>query len=77
MILPIPCWVSFTEQVKMAGGRPVLVPTRDHQLDVDAMAAAITGRTRVILINSPTTPPAPCIRARIWSASPAWRSGTI
>lgn len=56
VIIPIPCWVSFTEQVKMAGGLPVLVPTRDHQLDVDAMAAAITGRTRAILINSPNNP---------------------
>jgi aspartate aminotransferase len=56
VIIPVPCWVSFTEQVKMAGGRPVLVPTRDHQLDIDAMAAAITGRTRAILINSPNNP---------------------
>ena len=56
VILPIPCWVSFTEQVKMAGGQPVPVPTRDHQLDVDAMEAAITDRTRAILINSPNNP---------------------
>lgn len=56
VILPVPCWVSFSEQVKMAGGEPVLVPTRDHQLDIDAMAAAISGRTRAILINSPNNP---------------------
>jgi aspartate aminotransferase len=56
VIIPVPCWVSFTEQVKMAGGRPVPVSTRDHQLDVDAMAAAITDRTRAILINSPNNP---------------------
>ncbi len=56
VIIPTPCWVSFTEQVKMAGAESVLVPTRDHQLDVDAMAAAITDRTRAMLINSPNNP---------------------
>jgi aspartate aminotransferase len=56
VILPVPCWVSFTEQVRLAGGQPVLVPTRDHQLDIAAIAAAITDRTRAILINSPNNP---------------------
>jgi len=56
VIIPVPCWVSFAEQVKLAGGRPVLVATRDHQLDVDAIAAAVTADTRAILINSPNNP---------------------
>jgi aspartate aminotransferase len=56
VILPIPCWVSFTEQVRLAGGQPVLVPTKDHQLDMAAITAAITDRTRAILINSPNNP---------------------
>lgn len=56
VILPVPCWVSFAAQVKLAGAEPVFVPTRDHQLDVDAMAAAVTDRTRAILINSPNNP---------------------
>ncbi len=56
VILPVPCWVSFAAQVTLAGGTPVLVPTRDHQLDVDAVAAAVTDRTRAILINSPNNP---------------------
>lgn len=56
VIIPVPCWVSFGEQVKLAGGTPVFVATRDHQLDVDAIAAAINSNTRVILINSPNNP---------------------
>ena len=56
VIIPVPCWVSFSEQVKLAGGEPVFVATRDHQLDIDAIAAAITDRTRAILINSPNNP---------------------
>jgi aspartate aminotransferase len=56
VIIPIPCWVSFAEQVRLAGGKPVFVPTRDHQLDVAAIAAAVTADTRAILINSPNNP---------------------
>jgi aspartate aminotransferase len=56
IILPQPCWVSFTEQIKLAGGRPVAVDTADHQLDPQAILAAVTPRTRAILINSPNNP---------------------
>ena len=56
VIVPVPCWVSFSEQVKLAGGRPVFVPTVDHQLDLDAIERAINGKTRAILINSPNNP---------------------
>jgi aspartate aminotransferase len=56
IILPQPCWVSFTEQIKLAGGRPVAVNTLDHQIDPQAVLAAVTPRTRAILINSPNNP---------------------
>ena len=56
VIIPVPFWVSFFEQVKLAGGKPVLVGTRDHQLDDDAIARAITPRTKAIVINSPNNP---------------------
>jgi aspartate aminotransferase len=56
IILPQPCWVSFTEQIKLAGGRPVAVNTVDHQIDPQAVLAAVTPRTRAILINSPNNP---------------------
>jgi aspartate aminotransferase len=56
IVIPSPCWVSFPEQVKLAGGRPVLVPTRDHQLDIDGIRRALFRRTRAVLINSPNNP---------------------
>lgn len=57
VIIPTPCWVSYVEMVKLAGAVPVLVPTRfDNQLDLDAIEAALTSRSRVILINSPNNP---------------------
>ena len=56
IIVPRPCWVSFTEQIKLAGGTPVLVDTVNHQLDLAAIEQAISLRTRAILINSPNNP---------------------
>ena len=56
VIIPVPCWVSFPEQVRLAGGEPVFVPTVDHQLDVEAIRSAVNERTRAILINSPNNP---------------------
>lgn len=56
VILSRPCWVSFTEQIKLAGGRPVLVDTVDHQLDPEAIEQAVTERTRILLINTPNNP---------------------
>ena len=56
VIVPAPCWVSFEHQIKLAGGSPVLVQTVQHQLDVEALARAVTDRTVAILINSPNNP---------------------
>ncbi|MDL2269758.1 pyridoxal phosphate-dependent aminotransferase [Desulfosarcina sp. OttesenSCG-928-A07] len=56
VIVPIPCWVSFPEQIALAGGLPVFVPTCDHQLDINAIATAVTDKTRAILVNSPNNP---------------------
>jgi len=57
VIIPSPYWVSFSEQVKLADGVPVLVPTNaDHQLDLDAIEAAIKPETVAILVNSPNNP---------------------
>jgi len=56
VIIPTPCWVSFEHQVNLAGGVPVLIPTKQHQLDIDAIAQAVTDRTVAILVNSPNNP---------------------
>ncbi len=56
VIIPTPFWVSFIEQVKLAGGRPVPVATKDHQLNCEAIERAVTPRTKAILINSPNNP---------------------
>lgn len=57
VIIPKPCWVSFTEQVKLAGAVPVLVDTDgDFQIDPGKIRQAVTPRSRAILINSPNNP---------------------
>jgi aspartate aminotransferase len=56
VIIPRPFWVSFPQQVKLAGGRPVFADTRSHQLDCEKIKKVITSKTRAILINSPNNP---------------------
>jgi aspartate aminotransferase len=57
VLLTLPAWVSYVEQVRFAGGEAVGVPPRaDMGPDFDAMAAALTPRTRGIMINSPNNP---------------------
>lgn len=57
VIIPTPCWVSYVEMVKLAQGVPVLVPTfADFQLDLSAIKASVTNRTKAIIINTPNNP---------------------
>jgi aspartate/methionine/tyrosine aminotransferase len=57
VILPVPYYFNHEMAVVMAGARPVGVPTgRDYQLDVQAIADAITPRTRAVVTVSPNNP---------------------
>lgn len=59
VIIPSPCWVSYPELVQMAEGEPVLVPTHAETgfaLEPEKLLAAVTPRTRAILLNSPCNP---------------------
>ncbi len=59
VIIPVPYWVSYPEQVKLAGGVPVFVPTlpeNDFMPTRDAVRAAITPRTKALILNSPSNP---------------------
>lgn len=58
-IIPTPYWVSYPPIVELAGGKPVLVPTReedDFDLDITAIEKAITPKTKAIILNSPSNP---------------------
>lgn len=58
VIIPSPYWVSFPALVRIAGGQPVEVPgdLATGKLDAARLAAAITPRTRVLVLNSPCNP---------------------
>lgn len=57
VLLLLPAWVSYAEIVRYAGGVPVEVPSRgDCGPDLDAIARAITKKTRGVMMNSPCNP---------------------
>jgi aspartate/methionine/tyrosine aminotransferase len=57
VILPLPYYFNHEMAIVMAGGKPVLVSTDDnYQLCPDALAAAVTPRTRAIVTVSPNNP---------------------
>ncbi|MTV19114.1 pyridoxal phosphate-dependent aminotransferase [Bradyrhizobium elkanii] len=59
VVIPTPCWVSYLDMVALAGGRPVLVPCEEFhgfKLRPEALQAAITQRTKWLMLNSPCNP---------------------
>jgi N-succinyldiaminopimelate aminotransferase len=58
VVLVEPCYDLYPYAVVAAGGVPVYVSTAfpDFRLDLDRLAAAVTDRTRVIIVNTPTNP---------------------
>ncbi|MCW5941248.1 MAG: pyridoxal phosphate-dependent aminotransferase [Fimbriimonadaceae bacterium] len=59
VIVFAPFWATYSDQIKLAGGTPVVVATRatdDFVPRLEDLTAAITAKTRAILLNSPTNP---------------------
>ena len=66
VIVPTPAWVSYPAQVRLAGARPVLVPTGPEQgfrLAPEQLEAALTERTRAIVLCTPSNPTGAAYRA--------------
>ena len=59
VIIPAPYWVSYAELVKLTGAKPVIVQTRqedDFKLTAEQFRAAISARTKMLLLCSPSNP---------------------
>ncbi|MFD1702174.1 pyridoxal phosphate-dependent aminotransferase [Methylopila henanensis] len=59
VVIPAPYWVSYPEMVAINGGTPVLLPTTLEQgfkVQPEALDAAITPKTKWVLLNSPSNP---------------------
>ena len=82
ILIPAPYWVSYPDQVKLAGANPVYVPTREEdgfRLQARDLAAAITPNTKALILNFPCNPTGAtytreqleeiaevCVREQIW-----------
>ncbi|MCK4522488.1 MAG: pyridoxal phosphate-dependent aminotransferase [Nanoarchaeota archaeon] len=57
VIIPSPYWVSYPEQVNLADGTPVIAETDENfKIKSDKIKEKITGKTKIIIINSPSNP---------------------
>lgn len=65
VLIPTPCWVSYPEMVRMAGGIPVFVPSNEENDFIPTnrdIASRVTRRTKAIIITSPSNP-----NGSVWS----------
>jgi len=59
VVIPAPYWISYADQAKLAGGKPVFVPCPQNngfKLRAEDLDAAITPRTKWLVLNSPNNP---------------------
>ncbi len=59
VLIPTPCWVSYPEQVRLAGARPVFVEAREadgFKVRPETLESAVGPRTRGLVLNSPSNP---------------------
>ena len=59
VVIPAPYWVSYPDMVRLCGGTPVIVEGRietGFRITPEALAAAITARTKWLIFNSPSNP---------------------
>jgi aspartate aminotransferase len=59
VIIPAPYWLSYPEMVKLAEGTPAIVSTtaaNDYKITPDQLRQAITPRTKLFILNSPSNP---------------------
>ena len=59
VVIPAPCWVSYPDMVRLAGGNPVVLDcpaAEGFKLSPEQLRAAITPRTKWLILNSPANP---------------------
>lgn len=59
VLLPSPCWLSYPEMVRMAGGTPVMVHGKEENnfvVTAEMMRPYVTEKTKALIINSPNNP---------------------
>ena len=59
VLIPIPYWVSYAEQIQLADGVPVYIETREKnsfKLTVDLLNEYVTDKTKLLVLNAPSNP---------------------
>ncbi|MFA5960660.1 MAG: pyridoxal phosphate-dependent aminotransferase [Tatlockia sp.] len=59
VLIPAPYWVSYPDMVLLAGGRPVIIPSTPamrYKISAEQLEKAITPKTKLLVINSPSNP---------------------
>lgn len=59
VIVPAPYWVSYPEQIKLAGGKPIILDTIEEsnfKMTPKQLEETITEKTKAVIINSPSNP---------------------
>ncbi len=70
-VVPAPYWVSYPDMVRVADAEPVIIDTgigTGFRISPDQLAAAITARTRLVFLNSPSNPTGACYSAAEFEA---------
>lgn len=62
VVMPAPSFLVYSLVVQTVGARGIPVPLKDFHIDLKAMAAAVTSRTRVIFVNNPNNPTGTIVR---------------
>ena len=59
VIVPLPAWPTYTEMARLAGGKPVTIPSdaaSGYKLDPDRLKAALSPRSRLLVLGTPSNP---------------------
>ena len=59
VVIPSPYWLSYPDMVKLSGGVPVILNTRledNFKISPESLAEAITSKTKLFILNSPSNP---------------------
>lgn len=68
VLIPGPYWINYEQMVRLCGGDPVIVPSREEDnfaVSIAELEKAITDRTRVLILNSPCNPTGRVISGRV------------
>ena len=69
VIIPAPYWVSYPDMALLCGGKPVIVPADDgRKITPQAVAGALSDKTKLVLFNSPSNPSGDMVTADEWRA---------